>query len=34
MNINTGGMNINYDSDKPTDSTDMISSTLGKVLGT
>jgi hypothetical protein len=34
MNISTGGMNINYDSDKPTDSTDMISSTLGKVLGT
>jgi len=34
MNINTGGMNINYDSDKPGDSTDMISSTLGKVLGT
>ncbi len=33
MNINTGGMNINYDSDKPVDTTDMASSTFGKVLG-
>jgi len=33
MNINTGGMNISYDSDKAVDSSDMISSTIGKVLG-
>jgi len=33
MNISTGGVNINYDSDKPTDSSDMISSTIGNVLG-
>ena len=33
MNINTGGVNINYDSDKPADSSDMIGSTMGKVLG-
>lgn len=33
MNINTGGVNINYDSDKPVDTTDMMSSTFGKVLG-
>ena len=33
MNINANGMNINYDSDKPVDTTDMISSTFGKILG-
>lgn len=33
MNINTSGVNIDYDSDKPVDTTDMMSSTFGKILG-
>ena len=33
MNVNAGGMNFSYDSDTPPDSTDMIGSMLGKVLG-
>ncbi|MFT4155908.1 DUF6263 family protein [Parafilimonas sp.] len=33
MNINVAGMNINYDSDQPADSSDMISSVLGKIFG-
>lgn len=33
MNINAGGMKINYDSDKPADTSDVVSGTMGKVLG-
>ncbi len=33
MNINTGGMNINYDSDKPLDTADVMSATFAKTLG-
>lgn len=33
MNLNVGGMNINYDSDEPADSGNMVSAMLGKVLG-
>jgi hypothetical protein len=34
MNINAGsGVNINYDSDKPVDTSDMVNGTMGKVLG-
>jgi len=33
MNVNTGGMSISYDSDKPVDSTDVTGGMLGKVLG-
>lgn len=33
MNLNVGGMSINYDSDEPADSSDMVGSMLGKILG-
>ena len=33
MNVNTAGMNINYDSDKPADSSDAANGAMGKVLG-
>lgn len=33
MSVNTGGVNINYDSDKPVDTSDMVNSTMGKILG-
>jgi hypothetical protein len=33
MNINTGGMNMNYDSDKPMDTADVMSATFAKTLG-
>ncbi len=33
MNINANGQNVNYDSDKPGDSADVTSGTMGKVLG-
>lgn len=33
MNIDAGAMKINFDSDKPTDSSDVASGIMGKVLG-
>ncbi|MGN6212972.1 DUF6263 family protein [Parafilimonas sp.] len=33
MNLNVSGMSINYDSDEPADSSDMVSAMLGKILG-
>ncbi len=34
LTVNTQGVNINYDSDKPLDTSDVMNSTVGKVLGT
>ena len=33
MNTNVAGMSINYDSDQPADSSDMVGAMLGKILG-
>ena len=33
MHINTGGVNIDYDSDQPVDTSNVVNSTMGKVLG-
>jgi len=33
ININTGGMNMDYDSDKPLDTADVMNATLAKTLG-
>jgi len=33
LSINVAGMNINYDSDKPEDTSDFIGSMMGKILG-
>ena len=33
MHINSNGVNIDFDSDKPTDTSDVVSGTMGKVLG-